>query len=90
VGMEAILRGRRVTVHDLADARRFTAGVRELEPGLLAPSRRLYEGEPQAADVPRGHTADEIIAERWREAHEEQRRNPCYIRRRVLFTIPIR
>lgn len=37
VGMEAILRGGRVTIHDLADAQRFTERIRE--EGLLRPRR---------------------------------------------------
>jgi len=35
-GMDAIQRGARVTLGDLNEARRFTAKLREQEPGLLA------------------------------------------------------
>jgi hypothetical protein len=55
--------GKRVTLDDLAEARRFTAKLRQEEPDLfaLAPQAR-------ASDEPRVYTsADEAIEERWRE-----------------------
>jgi hypothetical protein len=69
--------GRRVTLDDLADARRFTARLRAQEPGLLGPTptRRLYAGEPAAMQEPRGMSADEQIVENLRKAREEQRKH---------------
>ena len=75
VGMDVLANGRRVTLDDLDDARRFTAKLREREPGLLAPSRRLYERESRAANEPRVMTADEIISERRHEVAEWKQKN---------------
>jgi hypothetical protein len=55
----------------------FTAhGARE-EPGLLAPApaRRLNEGKAAASLARRGMSADEQIAETWREVAECKRKN---------------
>jgi hypothetical protein len=68
--------GRRVTLDDLADARRFTEKLRQTGPDLLAPAP-----QPRASGETRAMTADEQIAENWRIAREEQRKNPCYCRR---------
>jgi hypothetical protein len=85
-GMDAILREGRVILADLEKARQFTAKLREMEPGLLAPAptRRLYEVEPRVM------TVDESIAERRRFAEEWKRKNPSryYPRRRILVPIP--
>jgi hypothetical protein len=39
-GLDVLARGELVTLDDVADARRFTAKLREQEPGLLAPAPR--------------------------------------------------
>ena len=93
-GMDTLVRhGKRVTPGDLADARRFTAKLREEEPGLLAsaPTRRLHGGDSRVSDASRYVTAEEGIAETWREVAEWKRKNPsCYgSGRRVLFSVPV-
>jgi hypothetical protein len=40
-GLDALAGGARATLDDLEESRRFTATLREQEPGLLAPSRSL-------------------------------------------------
>ena len=83
-GMHALLQPGRVTLDDLADARRFTAKLREQEPGLLAPAtRRLYGGEPSVM------TADEAIAEQRRFAEEWKRKNPPRYKARRRISVPI-
>jgi hypothetical protein len=78
----------------LADARRFTAKLREQEPGLLAPAptRRLYGGEARGEQrrLASAMTADEIIAEQRGFAEEWKRKNaPRYhTPRRILVPIP--
>lgn len=75
--------GRRVTLDDLGDARRFTAKLREQEPGLLASPRRLYEGEPRVM------TADDSIAEQRAFADEWKRKNPLRYDTRRRISVPI-
>jgi hypothetical protein len=55
VGMDALANGRRVTLDDLIEARRFTERIRQEEPGLLAPTlpRRLYKYEAELRGLPR-------------------------------------
>jgi hypothetical protein len=94
VGWDArVQSGRLVTLDDLADARRFTAKLREQEPGLLAtaPTPRLYEGETRG-DQRRfvaAMTADEIIAEQRRFAEEWTSKNPPRYDTRRRMRIPI-
>ena len=75
---------------DLAEARRFTAKLREKEPGLLAaiPGRRLY-GAEAGGEQRRPITED--IAEQRRFAEEWKRKNLARYgtRRRVLFSVPV-
>ena len=72
-GWDALVKcERRITLDDLAEARRFTAKVRDMEPDLLAPAP-----EPRPSDEPREMTADERIAETRREAAEWKGKNPC-------------
>jgi hypothetical protein len=91
-GIDTLLKdGRRITLDDLAEARRFTDKVRDVEPGVLAPApaRCLNEGDTTLIES-RAMTADESIAERWREAREWKRKNLSRDRgRRVLFTVPV-
>ena len=86
--MDALLQyGRRVTLDDLANARCFTARVREAEPDMLAPVAE----SSCASGEPRARTVDENIAEAWREVREWKRKNPSYgTGRRVLFSVPVR
>jgi hypothetical protein len=99
--MDAFLAsGERVTLDDLADARRFTARVREQEPDQLAPAPH-----PRTSDEPRYTTADDVQREAqetirrvhkaapWdgkrrtmQEWQEHERRGG----RRVLFSVPVR
>jgi hypothetical protein len=94
VGWDARIQyGRRVSFDDLADARRFTAKLREQEPGLLAPAptRRLYEGEARAEQrcFAGAMTADEIIAEQRGFAEEWKRKNPPRYDTRPRLSVPI-
>jgi DNA-binding winged helix-turn-helix (wHTH) protein/tetratricopeptide (TPR) repeat protein len=51
-GLDALARGERVTLEELADARRFTAKLRDQEPGLLAPVTRFRrEAVPPVQEV---------------------------------------
>src|SRR5712692_784259 len=76
-GWDALARyGRRVTVADLDEARRFTAKLREQEPGLLAP-----EQQARAPSEPPWMTADESIAQTRRSAEEWKRKHVRYSRR---------
>ncbi len=85
MGWDALVKfGRRVTLDDLADARRFTAKLRDMEPGLLAPAPR-----PSASDQPRWMTADDAIAERWREVNEWKRKNLWRNDNRRRISVPI-
>jgi hypothetical protein len=84
-GFEALNSGRRATLDDLEEARRCTVRLREQEPGLLA-----RPPKPRPLDEPPVMTADESIAETWREVNEWKRKNPSYGRRRVLFSVPVR
>ena len=73
MGMEALANGRRVTLDDLAAAQRFTAKLREQEPGLLAPaaSCSLDESEPEPAQIPIPQPPPDpptyVIPERYRD-----------------------
>jgi hypothetical protein len=83
VGCDArVQHGGRVTLDDLADARRFTARLQEQEPGLLAPAPtgRLNEGEARGEQTrfAVAMTADEIIAERRGFAQGWKRKNRSY------------
>jgi hypothetical protein len=94
VGWDARIQyGRRVTLDDLADARRFTAKLREQEPGLLAPvpPRRLYEGEPRAVQrrFAGAMTANEIIAEQRGFAETWKRGNLWRCNTRCRFSVPV-
>lgn len=101
-GMDALLRyGQRVTLDDLADARRFTNKLREREPEVLAPElrRRSNEGDSGASPDSPYMTAEQNVAETWREVAEWKRTNASdgqwreYERlggRRVLFRVPVR
>jgi hypothetical protein len=87
VGWDARVRcGKRVTLDDLDDARRFTERIRQEEPGLLASPRRLYGGELAASRV---MTADEAIAEQRSFAEEWERKNPPRYDTRRRTSIPI-
>jgi hypothetical protein len=92
-GLEALASGRRVTLNDLAEARRFTERIRQEEPGLLAPAptRRLYEDEPRGEQrrLAGAMTADEIIAEQRRKAEEWKRKNPLRYDNRRRISVPI-
>jgi hypothetical protein len=44
-GLDALARGGRITLNDLAEAQRFTQRIRSQEPSLLAPARRLDRGD---------------------------------------------
>ena len=105
-GMDALLQyGQRVTLDDLADARRFTNKLREREPEAPELRRRSNEGEPAASPDPRYRTAEQSVAETWREVAEwkcanasdghartltEWREYERRGRRRVLLSIPVR
>jgi transcriptional regulator with XRE-family HTH domain len=91
-GMDTLARhGQRVTATDLDEARWFTNRIREQEPGLLAPApHRLYEGELAASQQPRAMTAEESIAQTWREVAEWKRKHLSYGRRRVAFSVRVR
>jgi hypothetical protein len=80
--------GKRVTLNDLVNARRFTARLWEEEPGLLAPAanRRLNEGERCLVGA---MTADERIAEQRRFAEEWKRKNPSRYDTRRRFSVSI-
>jgi len=76
MGMEALLRGRRVTFDDLADAQRFTERIRE--EGLLRPRRSKTlsnaprvttadEGPRSAATHPSSQPSEYVIPERYRD-----------------------
>jgi hypothetical protein len=73
VGMDVLANARHVTLDDLIEARRFTAKLREQEPGLLAPapSCPLYESEPKPAQVPMPQPPPDppayVIPERYRD-----------------------
>ena len=83
--MDALIRhGKPVTLDDVAQAQRFTAKLREQEPGLLAPAPLT-----RSSDEPPVHTTDEIIEERWDEVREWKRKNPAN-RRDVLFSMSVR
>ncbi len=85
-GLEALANGQRVTLDDLADARRFTERLRE--EGVLAPvpgSERI----PASRLTIRVLTADETIAEQWRFAEDWKRKHPSYGGRRVLFSVRV-
>ena len=84
-GLDALASGKRATFDDLDKARRFTATLREQEPGLLAPAPQSSPSEK-----PRVMTADEAIAETWRIARGEQRKNLRWGGRRVMFSVPVR
>jgi hypothetical protein len=72
-GMEALLQhGKHVTPDDLAEARRFTARLREQEPGLLAPAP-----QPRASDEPRYATAEDIQREAQELIRQAHKRNPA-------------
>lgn len=97
-GLEALASGQRVTLDDLAEARRFTAKLREAEPGILAP-----KPQSSVSNAPRVITTDEAIAETRREVAEWKLRNPPNSqwrtltkcgdeprgRRRVLFSVRV-
>jgi hypothetical protein len=87
--------GKRVTLDDLADARRFTARLREEEPGLLVPAalHRLHDESGVRGEQRRfagAMSADEIIAEQRRFAEEWKRKNltRCGTRHRISVPIP--
>jgi AraC-like DNA-binding protein len=84
-GMDALLQhGEHVTLNDLANARQFTANVRDVEPDMLAPAAQSTSPyEPSAL------TAAESITEVWREVGEWKRKNRGH-GRRVLFSVPLR
>ena len=84
-GLDGLASGQRVTLDDLDEARRFTAKLREQEPGLLAPAQLSSPSEK-----PRVMTEDEAIAKTWREAGEWKRKNVRWGGRRVLFSVPVR
>lgn len=82
VGWDARIEyGRRVTLNDLADARRTTAKLRDQ--CLLESPRRLYEREARVM------TTDEIIAEQRSYAEEWKRKNALRYDNRRRISIPI-
>lgn len=85
-GMDALIReGRRITLDDLAEARRVTSRLRERAPGLFAAT-----SQPRPSSEQRVMTADESIAEQWREVIEWKRQNLWRYdtRRRIQVPIP--
>jgi hypothetical protein len=75
--LDAFASGARATLDDLEEARRFTAKLREQEPALLAPAQSSHSEKRRAMNT------DEAIAEMWRIARQEQRKNPRWGGRRV-------
>jgi hypothetical protein len=72
VGWDACVQyGRRVNLDDLVDARRFTAKLREQEPGLLAPAP-----QPRGFNEPRCTTADHNQRETQEMIRKAHRQNP--------------
>jgi hypothetical protein len=81
-GMDALLaNGGRVTLHDLEEARSFTAKLRAQEPGLLAPAFAT-QGDAR--------TPDENIAATWGGVNDWKRKNlwRSDTRRRIRVPIP--
>jgi len=79
----------------LAMRERLELGETSADTALATPARAIMEGAEKNAGTgmcsppePRVMTVDEAIAQRWREAREEQRKNPA--KRRVLFGVPVR
>lgn len=73
-GLDALLREPGpVPLEQFERARHVSEKLREREPILFTPTRR-----PRASDEPRAMTADESIAERWREVRDWKRKNLRY------------
>lgn len=70
--IDALTREARVTVDDILAGQRFTAKLREQEPGLLGTV------SASRSEKPRVLSEDEIIAKTWCEVNDWKRKNSSY------------
>jgi len=74
-GLEVLASGQHATLSDLGEARRFTARLREQEPGLL---RAVQSSRSEKSGA---MTNDEVIAKNWREVNEWKGKHSGYGKR---------